>query len=254
MSATYISQAIEQLKSNIFMHVRHRALLHYTGEPMLNNHQLFFIQLPFLNGEILNDNHTVSATTVGIVHASLTEHDKIQEQDATSKEQQLTVLSGDYYSGRYYQLLAQTGNILLIQKLSKGIVYRCEHQIKVYESAQRTFAEWVDSLTVIECELIAQYYGVYGFERYTAIMEQTLTIKRLQVELTLLNQQQPTLFGQVLQKSEKLAHSVQDELHREIMMRKGALDTQLHSSTALKEELKQYIRHLTAIISDEERF
>ena len=32
-----------------------------------------------------NDDHTISAITVGIVHASLTEHDKIQEQMQQAK-------------------------------------------------------------------------------------------------------------------------------------------------------------------------
>ena len=158
MSATFITQSVQALKSNIYQFVRHRALLQNVGQPMLQEEQLFFIQLPFLNGENITKEREISASTVGIVHASLQEHEKIKETDATSKQQQLTVLSGDYYSGRYYQLLAQTGNITLIQKLSKGIVNRCEHQIKIYEQEQRTLQQGIESLMAIECELIEQYY------------------------------------------------------------------------------------------------
>ncbi|MEK4229007.1 heptaprenyl diphosphate synthase component 1 [Solibacillus sp. FSL H8-0538] len=246
MDATYIPKAIEQLKSNIFMHVRHRALLHYTGEPTLDQNQLFFIQLPFLNDEVLNGERIISATTVGIVHASLVEHDKIQEQNATSLEQQLTVLSGDYYSGRYYQLLAHTGNVLLIQKLSKGIVNRCEHQIAVYESANRSFAQWIESLTVIECELIEQFYDVYGFEAYKPYLKVALTIVRLQLELEKLENGQASLFGRALAESVLASQSIQDELHREIMALTGALDEQLQSSKLLNEELKQHIKSMTS--------
>ena len=34
-------------------------------------------------------------------------HDLVKEDNATSKEQQLQVLAGDYYSGRYYQVTSE---------------------------------------------------------------------------------------------------------------------------------------------------
>ena len=50
MDATYIQGSIEQLKTNIFMHVRHRTLLQYTGAPVINENQLFYLLLPFKKG------------------------------------------------------------------------------------------------------------------------------------------------------------------------------------------------------------
>ena len=118
MSATSITQSIQTLQSNILQFVHHRALLQNVGQPTLQKEQLFFIQLPFLNGEEMTADHIVSASTVGIVHASLLEHEKIKEQDATSKQQQLTVLSGDYYSGRSpkYQTTIQFRPSLVLQQ------------------------------------------------------------------------------------------------------------------------------------------
>lgn len=254
MDATYITKAIEQLKTNISMHVRHRALLHYTGEPILDRNQLFFIQLPFLNGEEWDENRSISTTTVGIVHASLVEHDQIQEQNATSKKQQLTVLSGDYYSGRYYQLLAHTGNVLLIQKLSKGIINRCEHQISVYESYKRNFSQWIESLSVIECELIEQFYDVYGFQAYTPLLKETLTIIRIQQELEKFEKNQASLFGQALKESVEKTQSIHEELQQEVMARKKVLDQLLYSSDFLREDLKQYIKNMPFAIRDKKGF
>lgn len=236
MNATYISEAIEALQSSIFMHVRHRTLQHYLGEPTLRAPQLFFIRLPFLlNMQQMNE---IDAVTVGIVHASLEEHDKIKEIEATTKEQQLLVLSGDYYSGRYYQLLAQTGNILLIQKLSQAIVTRCEHQITVYEFHERSLTEWIDSLQIVQTELIAQYYAANGLEVLIPVMQETLTIVGLQDELARIEGGVVSRFGEAL-----LASSGTEGIQQQITKRQQALQEQLQM-VQLDAALVQYIASL----------
>lgn len=235
MNATYISEAIDALQSSIFLHVRHRTLQHYLGEPTLRAPQLFFIRLPFLLNRQMNE---VDAVTVGIVHASLEEHDKIKETEATSKEQQLLVLSGDYYSGRYYQLLAQTGNITLIHKLSQAIVTRCEHQITVYECQERSISEWIKSLQVVQTELIAKYYDAIGMEAYIPVMQETLTIVRLQEELTCIEGGTASRFGQQLLSTGGVA-----SIQQEIMNRQQGLAEQLQH-VQLDEALSAYITNL----------
>ena len=243
MSATYITQSIQQLKSNIFMHVRHRALLQNVGEPILNKEQLFFIQLPFLDGKPSDDDRKISAITVGIVHASLCEHEKIKEQNATSKQQQLTVLAGDYYSGRYYQLLALSKNIQLIQKLSKGIVNRCEQQIKIYEPVKRPLHEWIDSISIIECELIERYYEAYEFTQYKNVMKKTLTYLRLKQEFSLIKNGEESFFSKQLHNDKFNSPTIQKELQEELMKRQDELK-RIVEHTPIQPELKQYIEHL----------
>lgn len=239
MDATTIGQAVGQLKTYILDNIRHNTLLKYTGTPLLNEKQLFFLLLPKLNGEVWTEETTTSAMTVGIVHASLAEHDKIHETDATSKEQQLTVLSGDYYSGRYYQLLAQTGNIELIRRLSEAIVDRCEHEITVYEREGRNFQDWVDVLTVIETALIERFFYVYQFDEYLEVMQEALTVARLNRELHALLAGKPSIYVSCMQFSlEKQA--VEKELQQEISKRKQTLNATLEASTyseALKEAI-----------------
>lgn len=247
MSATStITQSLQTLKSNILLHVHHRALLQNVGQPTLQEEQLFFILLPFLNGATMTGDHKVSASTVGIVHASLLEHEKVMEVNATSKQQQLIVLTGDYYSGRYYQLLAQTGNIRLIQKLSKGIVNRCEHQIRVYESEKRSITQWIDSITVIESELITQYYDVYGFTNFTELMQKTLTFIRLKHEFELIkNGQQGLLYKAfTLADYPTNVQVTMDSLQEQLSARKLQLQELVKQSDLqddLKLSIEQYI-------------
>jgi len=244
MNATSITQSVQKLKSNILQHVHHRALLQNVGQPTLQEEQLFFIQLPFLNGAPMTDEHQISAVTVGIVHASLTEHEKVKAVEATSKEQQLLVLSGDYYSGRYYQLLAQTGNIFLIHKLSEGIVKRCEHQIRIYEEQKRSLEQWIESLMTIESELIAQYYDVYGFTAYTGLMQQTLTYIRLKKELDLLSKGEPSFlnkaFSADLTMMDSIIEAFRDHLYdMERQLRENLRNIDL--TDELKHSIEQYI-------------
>ena len=61
-----------------------------------------------LNGERWTDRMNTAAIAVGAVHAAFDAHDAIDVSDATSTQQQLTVLSGDYFSGIHYRLLASS--------------------------------------------------------------------------------------------------------------------------------------------------
>lgn len=239
MDATTIGQAVGQFKTSILDSIRHNTLLKYTGTPLLNEQQLFFLLLPKLNGEAWNDDTTKSAITVGIVHASLAEHDKIHVTNAESKEQQLTVLSGDYYSGRYYQLLAQLENIPLIRQLSKAIVVRCEQEITVYEGQTRAFYEWIDSVIIIETALIECFYHVYHYNYYKVLMQQTLAITRLKRELTNLLQGQPSIYIECMQNSLP-GYSVEEALEDEIYNRKQVLEVSINAST-VSDTLKQRI-------------
>ena len=241
MDATFIMQAVQQLKSNILLHVRHRALLQHTGEPILDENQLFFILLPQLSNKVADDNFHLNATTVGIVHASLMEHGQIKEQNATSKQQQLTVLSGDYYSGRYYLMLAQLGNIELINLLSKGIVERCEQEMTVYEGNARTADQWLHSLTVIEARLITQFYKALQQDAYSEIAEHALTIMRLKREMAQLAVQ-PTRFAQAIQAVEP---EVNTFMEQQIATRQQQLQQLLQHST-LEPAIQQYILTMVA--------
>lgn len=244
MNATFIPQETEQLKMTILERIQHKTLLKYTGTPLINDNQLFFLLLPKLNGELWDDNTAIGATTVGIVHASLAEHDKIKALNATSKAQQLTVLSGDYYSGRYYEILAHAGNIPLIRKISEGIVSRCEHEITVYHYDNRSVTDWIHSMATIDTVLIERFYEVYHYEKYIPIMKEALTIARLKREFSLYETGQQTVFSLMMQKSINPA-SLPDTIQHEIKTRTDKLQA-LVAASSLNEELRQAILKLVS--------
>lgn len=242
MDATYIEKQIEQLKMDIYRYVQHKTLLKYTGNPLVNENQLFYMLLPFFNGEVWDEGKYEGIITVGIVQASLSEHGLIDETGASNKKQQLTVLSGDYYSGRYYEILANSGNIPLIRQLSEGVVIRSEHEIRVYEENNYTFDDWLQSLLVIESEFIRRFYQQYHYEQYRSIMETNLLVLRLQTELVNYKDDNSSLFFQKMMESFVPVDSLNFEhfMQRKIDELNNQLKELLHTAS-IKDELKVYI-------------
>lgn len=251
MNATYIQNSIAQLKTEIFMDVRHRTLQKYTGVPVIDENQLFYLLIPFLNGEEWQQEQQEAAITVGIVYAALAAHDHIKEIDATSKEQQLTVLAGDFYSGRYYEILAMSGNVALIRNLSQGIVARCEHQIKVYEAEQRTIEQWYASLCNIEAGLIAQFFGLYSFSDYIPLIEKSLLILRLEREWAAYQRGKMSLMGKALEASVRQNGATFNSVIQEkIVHLKTELSQIINHSTFLQSDIKQALHaHVEASIA-----
>lgn len=180
MNATQLNEAIYELKQNIYDEIHHRILWKYTDKPILKDEQLFFLLLPFFNGVQYDEAMKRNVISVGIVHASLEEHEKIKETSSNDKVQQLTVLSGDYYSGLYYEMLSKGGNISLISALSKGIIERCEQKIKLYERDQLTIERFLKIVEVVESELITQFYKTINQLQFVEIAKCALTIIELQ--------------------------------------------------------------------------
>jgi len=243
MNATYIQNSIAQLKTEIFMDVRHRTLQKYTGLPVLDENQLFYLLVPFFNGEEWQQEEREAAITVGIVYAALAAHDHIKELNATSKEQQLTVLAGDFYSGRYYEILAMSGNVELIRSLSQGIVARCEHQIKVYEAEKRSIEQWFASITNIESGLISKFFELYSFGNYIPMVEKSLLILRLERELSTYQNGQVSLMSNVLEESAKSAGATYGKvIQSKIVQLKTELLQVIENASFLQSDVKQALQ------------
>ena len=191
MNETLITQHVEQYKKNISMQSHNKTLLRYTGLPVVKEERLFFTLLPLLNGEDWNESMKVSSIAVSLIFSALAAHDLVKEDNATSKEQQLQVLAGDYYSGRYYQLLAEAGEIELIQQLSTGVATISELKTRFYDDEEYTFDELIQSIQLIESKSIEQFFEYYGFHEYVFLMKEALLLATLKKEYTnfVLNEQ-----------------------------------------------------------------
>jgi len=246
MNEIHINNHIEQLQLKIKTYVRHRTLHKYTGEPDVRESRLFFLILPFLNGEDWTEEHEKSVIAVAVIYSALTAHDQIKELNASSKSQQLTVLAGDYYSGLYYQLLAKLSNIELIRTLSSGIIDISEKKSSVYDQIHRTFDEWMETVQTIESLSIEQFYQHFGFDIYQSFVRRALLIQRLSHELDLLNQGKTSRFQESLAESASMLgyqsnwHAL---LERRMEEEKHCLLTEITTSQ-FPDSIQKYMKQL----------
>lgn len=146
------------------------------GKMPLDNAKAFFLLLPFLNGEKWSEELHVSALAVGAVHAAFDIHDKVDILDASSKEQQLMVLSGDHFSGIHYKLLASISDFTFITSMSEMIGRINETKTNLLMEEFAGVQALIQSMTYIESGCISEFLNTYGFSRYAKITELALAL------------------------------------------------------------------------------
>lgn len=237
MNEALITQQVEQYKENIFMQIQHHTLLKYAGYPVVDEDRLFFTLLPLLNGEEWNESIKVSTIAVSIIFTALAAHELVKEDNATSKEQQLQVLAGDYYSGRYYQLLAKDNKIDLIKQLSNGVAAITENKSIFYDKQVYTFEQLIQSIQIIESKSIEQFFEYYTFHEYVFIMKEALLLVSLKKELVAYEKNERSFY---LSKSNVLQSNI-NALRLEIEKMEIAFEQDIRSSELLKEPVKNAI-------------
>lgn len=90
-----------------------------------------------------------------LVQIALDTHElvPVKSQAANVKSRELTVLAGDFYSGLYYKLLAQNGEIAFIQTLATAIKQINEAKMTLYHENISTWQQLMEVLQRIETTL-----------------------------------------------------------------------------------------------------
>ncbi|WP_252503444.1 heptaprenyl diphosphate synthase component 1 [Sporosarcina sp. Marseille-Q4943] len=166
----YIQNYISEVEQSIQEPILDREL----GKMPLDEAKAFFLLLPLLNDEEWTSEQNISAIAVGAVHAAFDMHDRVDILDATSKEQQLMVLSGDHFSGIHYRLLSSLPDFKLITSMSEMIGHINETKTDLLMEEYDGTEMLIDSMTSIESGCIGEFYRRYGFSRYTKIAETAL--------------------------------------------------------------------------------
>lgn len=252
MNAAKIEQLVIQLKDEIYSKLHHRTLLEYTGQPPIWEDQLFYLLLPKFNGEQWTKQHQVAAQSVAMIQTALTTHDLVEEFKATSKEQQLMVLAGDYYSGMYYATLSTLPNVQLVRELSAAVADISEKKTALYESSTKALTEWIELFEEVVSQTVEQFMKHYDFSAYIEFMKMGMLIERLATELKKIEQKTTTIrFVQVVAKnyaSEQQAYTaIQDELQKRIVKLLETVEKSTLLASTVKEGIKGRIEvHNTA--------
>lgn len=166
----YIQNYISEVERSIQEPVVNRDL----GKMPLDEAKAFFLLLPLLNDEEWTSELNISAVAVGAVHAAFDMHDRVDILDATSRQQQLMVLSGDHFSGIHYRLLSSLPDFNFITTLSEMIGTINETKTNLIMEENEGIEMLIDSMTCIESGCIVEFHRSYGFSKYSKITETAL--------------------------------------------------------------------------------
>lgn len=146
----------------------------YTGYDMIRNHT----EIPalpdarlrllhaFLEASDSADKTEVYGMVTGLLQIGLDIHDRVAPGDDSEEEQamrsrQLKVLAGDYYSSRFYQLLAAAGEVDMVAELSRAIADVNRRKMELYLRMQGTSApelrEYVEEAAAIKARLFVGF-------------------------------------------------------------------------------------------------
>ena len=119
MKGNYIPQIVQR-------YADHDMIKAHTKLPAMANDRVALLYA-FLKRNPDNKNVSESAAVVtSLVQLGLDTHDMVemaseQGDDRNMRSRQLKVLAGDYFSSRFYNILAQTGQVAAIQSLSRAV-------------------------------------------------------------------------------------------------------------------------------------
>lgn len=195
MNSTSLHTEVKQLNDEISRLLANRTLLKHTGRPDIPVPVLASLLLPKLFGERWEEKDRLSAVAAGALYAAFTAHDSIGQEASESRQGQLTVLGGDYYSGIHYRILAEIEDIPLIRRLSKSVTEMSEKKIRLYEHREGDPPEQLLSyIEIIEAGTVSAFLVERGYGQYEAAARHGLAACRLGAECRTLHEGGRTTF------------------------------------------------------------
>ncbi|OIK17129.1 heptaprenyl diphosphate synthase [Bacillus sp. MUM 116] len=174
-----IRQKFTDILGQVEQRVLDPYLLKYIDTPIIDEDKLLIL-ISILDGLELSygevKNYCLSTMLIQI---ALDTHEQNSISSDNEKSRQLTVLAGDYFSGLYYKLLAESEDILVIKALSEGIKEINENKISVYHKEVDTIDKLMMSIKRIECSLLIKLTEYFQGGAWNEFFENLFFIKRL---------------------------------------------------------------------------
>jgi len=136
----------------------------------------------------------VVALAVSLAQYGLETHDLVgdparDEPRGDVRRRQLTVLAGDYFNGRFYELLSQAGGLETIRLVSRAMCEVNRLKAGLYEkwrSLRMTAEEYLDQLVLIRSELFmpfTRFMAAGDAERFPALFRALVRCEVIRDEL-----------------------------------------------------------------------
>ncbi|MEH7483584.1 heptaprenyl diphosphate synthase component 1, partial [Neobacillus drentensis] len=129
-----IRQKFTNIREQVEKRVCDTYLLNYIEIPIIDEDKLLLLVSIMDRLELSYSDMQNYALSTMLIQIALDTHEHITDASVEEKNRQLTVLAGDYFSGLYYKLLADSEDIMMIKALSRGIKEVNENKISVYQN------------------------------------------------------------------------------------------------------------------------
>jgi heptaprenyl diphosphate synthase len=114
---------VRDVRSKIYAEMEHAYLSGYLRSPDLERLQLVLADAMVRSAGLPKEESELVVSTLLLIYHGLAVHDDIDKLSARPDEKyrQLGVLAGDYFSSKYYRLLAEAGQVALIGRFALAI-------------------------------------------------------------------------------------------------------------------------------------
>jgi len=129
-------EEVQNIIEQIYKRTTQSYVEKYVDVPSLSESRLSLLFHFLLEQGMSKERATTLCTATGLVQLGLDMHELVnntyEKTEVAERNRQLTVLAGDYCSSRYYQLLAEAGEIKAVEVLSGAIQRVNEAKMKLY--------------------------------------------------------------------------------------------------------------------------
>ncbi|MDP4083883.1 MAG: heptaprenyl diphosphate synthase component 1 [Bacillota bacterium] len=180
-----IRQKLSEMKELVERRVFHPYLLKFIQTPYIDEDKLLILlsilDLPELSCSQIQ-NYALTAMLIQIAldtHENVSNAPFFEEKKESQTTRQLTVLAGDYYSGLYYMLLAESADIPMIKALANGIKEVNEHKISVFQKEFDSIENLMTSIKMIESSLLKKILDYFQVSAWDELITNILFVNRL---------------------------------------------------------------------------
>jgi heptaprenyl diphosphate synthase len=183
-----IEKLMTDMKDLIMQRISHPYLQKYIQTPNIDKDKLLLIISMLDQHGLTKLEMKDFVVTTMLIQIALDTHELVSnttnpiEKETSLKSRQLTVLAGDYFSGLYYKILADSNNLAMIRALSEGIKEINEHKIFLYQKDSDGIEKLMNNIWTIESALINKLADYLHESIWKDISSHLLFMKRLLVE------------------------------------------------------------------------
>lgn len=190
---------VEQIKNHINDKTQHPYLDQFIIKPVIDDDKITFLLSMFrANGHYKNISRYVTA--IMIMQMALDMHDTVSIEKvskAKSRERQLTVLAGDYYSSQYYCMMSEMQDFPMIRCLSEGIRRLNEEKVGLFRGKWQ-WDGFLEQLKRIETSLIMELANFLDLSHWLPAMTAYFAHNRLRSEKQALHNGEGSIFMEPL--------------------------------------------------------